>query len=107
MLTAIVSLLTGIPVNHVEDEECRFARAALSTEVDGVAMETYIDWMQSCYLITVTGLPTISVPCGFTPDGLPVGIQIVGRYGNEHGVLQLAWAFQQATQTWKIAPELS
>ena len=76
------------------------------TEINSQAMETYIDWMQSCYLITVTGLPTLSVPCGFTPDGLPVGIQIVGRYGNEHGVLQLAWAFQQATQTWKIAPQL-
>ena len=77
------------------------------TEINSQAMETYIDWMQSCYLITVTGLPTLSVPCGFTPDGLPVGIQIVGRYGDEHGVLQLAWAFQQATQTWKVAPELS
>ncbi|MGD8211202.1 MAG: amidase, partial [Desulfobacterales bacterium] len=48
-------------------------------EIDGVKMETYIDWMKSCYYITVTGLPAISVPCGFTPEGLPVGMQIVGR----------------------------
>jgi amidase len=68
------------------------------TEIDGVPIETYIDWMQSCYFITVTGLPAISVPCGFTPEGLPVGVQIVGRHQNELGVLQLAYAFEQATR---------
>ena len=50
------------------------------TEIDGVKMETYIDWMRSCYYISVLGLPAISVPCGFTPDGLPVGVQIVGQH---------------------------
>ena len=68
------------------------------SEIDGVAMETYIDWMRSCYYITVTGHPTISVPCGFTPDGLPVGIQIVGRHRDDFGVLQIARAFEQATE---------
>ena len=41
------------------------------TEINGVQMETYIDWMRSCYFVTVTGLPAISVPCGFTSEGLP------------------------------------
>jgi amidase len=76
------------------------------TEINGVKMETYIDWMQSCYFITVTGLPAISVPCGFTPEGLPVGIQIVGRHQDELGVLQLAYAFEQATQVWKQRPSV-
>lgn len=76
------------------------------TEINGVQMPTYIDWMQSCYFITVTGLPAISVPCGFTPEGLPVGVQIVGRHHDEFGVLQLAYAFQEATQFWKQRPPI-
>ena len=74
------------------------------TEINGVQMETYFDWMQSCYFVTVTGLPAISVPCGFTPEGLPVGVQIVGRHQDEFGVLQLAYAFQEATQCWQHRP---
>ena len=77
------------------------------TEVNGVPMETYIDWMRSCYYITATGHPAISVPCGFTGDGLPVGIQIVGRHQSEFSVLQLAYAFQQATGFWKHRPSVA
>ena len=66
------------------------------TEIDGVAMETYMDWMRSCYFITVTGHPAISVPCGFTPDGLPVGIQFIGRYRGERALLEFAHAFEHA-----------
>jgi len=63
--------------------------------------------MRSCYFITVTGLPAISVPCGFTEDGLPVGLQIVGRNRDELGVLQLAYAFQQANPVWQQVPEVA
>ncbi|MGD9066353.1 MAG: amidase [Desulfobacterales bacterium] len=73
-------------------------------EIDGVKMETYIDWMKSCYYITVTGLPAISVPCGFTPEGLPVGMQIVGRHNADFSVLQLAHAFEKATGFWRQHP---
>ena len=66
------------------------------TEIDGVAMETYIDWMKSCYYISVVGNPAIAVPAGFTPDGLPVGLQIVGRHRDDLGVLQIAYAFECA-----------
>ncbi|HEX9438375.1 MAG TPA: amidase [Roseiflexaceae bacterium] len=74
------------------------------SEINGVPMETYIDWMRSCYYISVTGLSAISVPCGFTPEGLPVGVQIVGRHQDDWGVLQLAYAFEQATGFWKRRP---
>jgi amidase len=74
------------------------------TEINGVRLETYIDWMRSCYYISVLGLPAISVPCGFTPEGLPVGLQIVGRHQDDWGVLQLAYAFEQATEAWRRPP---
>jgi amidase len=77
------------------------------TEINGTSMDTYIDWMKSCYYITVTGHPAISVPCGFTGDGMPVGVQIVGRHQDDFGVLQLAYAFEQATQFWKRRPAIA
>ena len=77
------------------------------TEINGIALDSYIDWMRSCYYISVTGLPAISVPCGFTDDGLPVGIQIVGRHRDEMSLLQLAYAFERATEVWKQHPPLT
>jgi len=76
-------------------------------EIAGVPMHNYLDWMKSCYYITVTGHPAISVPAGFTPEGLPVGLQIVGRYGDDFGVLQLAHAFEALAGAWQRAPELA
>ncbi|HLF82921.1 MAG TPA: amidase family protein, partial [Blastocatellia bacterium] len=76
-------------------------------EINGIRMETYIDWMATCYALTVTELPAISVPCGFTKDGLPIGLQIVGRHQREFDVLQLAFAFEQATQYGKTRPSIA
>lgn len=76
-------------------------------EINGVNMESYIDWMATCYAITLTGLPAISIPCGFTNDGLPIGLQIVGRRQRDFDVLRLAFAFEQATQFGKIRPALA
>jgi amidase len=76
------------------------------TEINGQQLATYIDWMRSCYLISATGHPAISVPGGFTPEGLPVGIQIVGRYRDELGVLQIAHAYELATQHWRTHPPI-
>ena len=76
------------------------------TNINNVAMETYIDWMSSCAFISVLGLPAISVPCGFTDDGLPIGMQIVGRQHDDLGVLQLAHAFEQQTKYGQRRPKL-
>ncbi|MGZ8630927.1 MAG: amidase [Actinomycetota bacterium] len=76
------------------------------TEVAGAPMATYLDWMESCWCITVTGHPAISVPCGFTDDGLPVGVQIVGRRGDDPGVLRLAHAFEVATRAGERRPPI-
>ena len=76
-------------------------------EIEGTPMEHYIEWMKSAYWITVTFCPAISVPAGFTPGGLPVGIQIVGRYRDDLGVLQIAHAFEQATGFGRKRPALA
>ncbi len=71
------------------------------TQVAGTPMGTYIDWMRSCWYITFMSNPAISVPAGFTATGLPIGIQIVGRHRGEWSLLQMAHAFEQATQHGK------
>jgi amidase len=68
-------------------------------EINGVVMTNYIQWALLTYAFTVISAPAISVPCGFTRDGLPVGLQIAGRWRDEAGVLCAAAAFEQA-QPW-------
>jgi len=72
--------------------------------IEGVAMDHYVAWMKSAYWISTTCRPAISVPAGFTDEGLPVGVQIVGRYRDDLNVLKLAHAFEQATQVGKRRP---
>jgi amidase len=74
------------------------------TEIAGVKFDDYIDWMKSCWYISATGNPAASVPAGFTAEGLPVGIQIVGRDKADFSVLQMAYAFEQATGFGKKRP---
>jgi amidase len=76
------------------------------TEIAGVKMNSYIDWMKCCYYISMLECPSISVPCGFTPEGLPVGLQIVGRHRDEFAVLQLARAFESATASERRPPAM-
>jgi amidase len=66
------------------------------TEINGKPLENYTQWFFLTYGITLTGLPAISVPCGFTRSGLPVGLQIVGRRRQETAVLRAAAAFERA-----------
>ncbi|HLU60343.1 MAG TPA: amidase [Pseudonocardia sp.] len=74
------------------------------TEIDGVAHPGYLDWMRSAYYVSATGHPALSVPAGFTPDGLPVGLQIVGPHRGELAVLQAGHAFEQATRIGERRP---
>jgi amidase len=77
------------------------------TEIAGVKFQNYIDWMKSCWYISATGNPAAAVPGGFTPEGLPVGVQIVGRHKEDFNVLQIAHAFEQATGFGKKRPAIA
>jgi amidase len=83
-----------LPVNQVLpfDVNTHYPR-----EIAGVKMENYIAWMKSAYYISAAGNPAMSVPCAFSANGLPIGMQIVGRHHDDWGVLQLGYAFEQAT----------
>jgi amidase len=77
------------------------------TEVAGVPMEDYLGWMRSCTLISATGCPALSVPGGFTEDGLPVGLQVIAAPRADRRVLEVGHAFEQATGFGRRRPELS
>jgi amidase len=66
------------------------------TSINGIELGSYIDWMRSCYYVSILGVPAVSVPCGFSAEGLPVGLQIVGRAGADWDVLALGQAFETA-----------
>ncbi|MBL8230215.1 MAG: hypothetical protein JNL98_17125 [Bryobacterales bacterium] len=88
--------VTQVPAFDLETEWVR--------EIEGVNFTSYIDWMRSCWYISILHNPAISVPAGFTEDGLPVGLQIVGRHHDDFGVLQLAHAFEQAVNLPQALP---
>jgi len=66
------------------------------TEIAGEALTTYIDWMFLTFVITLTGCPAISLPCGLTADGMPVGLQLVGRPHGDAALLGTAALLEQA-----------
>jgi amidase len=92
-----------LPVNQVLPFD---VKTHYPTEIAGVKMENYIAWMKSAYYISTVGNLAISVPCAFSSSGLPIGIQIVGRHNDDWGVLQMAYAFEQATNIGKRRPSV-
>jgi amidase len=74
--------------------------------INGEPQATYLDWMRSAYFVTVTGCPAISVPAGFTPEGWPVGVQLVAAPGNERRLLELAHAFERLNRSGERRPEI-
>ncbi len=90
-----------LPVNQVLPFD---VNTHYPTEIAGVPMENYLAWMKSAYYISAAGNPAMSVPCAFSAGGLPIGLQIVGRHHDDWGVLQLGYAFEQATGIGKRRP---
>ena len=74
------------------------------TEVAGVTFDNYVDWLMHTYLITLTACPAISIPCGFTASGLPVGLQLVAPHRDEVGLFRAAAAFESAHDFAQMLP---
>jgi amidase len=92
-----------LPVTQVEPFD---VKTEYPTQIAGTPMASYIDWMRACWYVSFMSNPAISVPAGFSARGLPVGLQIVGRHRDEWSVLQLAHAFEQATNHVNRKPTL-
>lgn len=75
-------------------------------EVAGVASSTYLDWMRIACIISATGLPALSLPFAFTPEGLPVGLQMVADHDRDVDLLRWARVLEQRTQTARRRPVL-
>ncbi|NRQ40234.1 amidase [Nonomuraea sp. NN258] len=95
VLIAPVSQVPPFPVEHPH-----------VGEINGIRLPDYLSWMRSAYWISVLHAPAASVPAGFTPEGLPVGVQIVGRPFDDAKVLRVAHAFEQATGFGERRPPL-
>jgi len=76
------------------------------TKIDGVELQTYLDWMWPCYVISVTGMPSVSIPCGFNSDNLPVGLQLIASPFKDFDLLSSAYIFQENTKFHKITPPI-
>jgi amidase len=75
-------------------------------EIDGVAMADYLEWMTTCCAITPTGGLALSLPAGLTCTGLPVGLQLVARAGNDRALLEVAAALGAANPQYQRVPAL-
>jgi amidase len=63
--------------------------------INGKKMQNYIDWISPTFVLSMTALPIASVPAGLDRQGLPVGLQVIGRARDEETVLAVAHAIQQ------------
>ena len=90
----------------VEDIEHRLAEIARSEVLQSVLWQRVQTFMRTRDLLVLPGLPAISVPCGFTRNGLPVGLQIVGRGRQEAAVLRAAAAYEAAAARTGYLPPL-
>ena len=71
--------------------------------INGETMSDYLEWMTLPSIITTTNHPAISVPVGFTSSGLPVGIQVIGRFRNEARLLEIAKRVEDRIGSWATA----
>ena len=74
------------------------------TEIDGTPCKTYIDWFAITFALTMTGCPVISLPCGFTDEGLPMGLQILAKPRREDELLSFAALLEEHFDVRDLLP---
>lgn len=74
-------------------------------EIEGVQMNTYIDWMESCSWVTTTECPALSMPAGFA-DGLPVGVQLISERASDSRLLRIAKSIESVISSAAVLPEI-
>lgn len=85
-----------------------FAAGTLGvSEIDGQAVDGHLGWSPFTWPINLTGLPAATVPCGFCPEGLPIGLQIIAPWGREDLVLKIASYFESVKPWLGVRPSLS
>jgi amidase len=77
------------------------------TSINGVEFQTYIDWMRSCHYLTTTLHPAVSLPVGFSASGLPVALQLVGRFRDDVALLEMAAAVEATIDQIQFIPALA
>ncbi|BCJ28635.1 amidase [Actinocatenispora sera] len=75
--------------------------------IDGAAQTSHLDWLRIAYAISMTGCPALALPAGFTPTGLPVGVQLVGPHREERRLLAIGRAFERANAAGRRRPDLA
>jgi amidase len=76
------------------------------TEISGRNMDTYHRWMEVVIGASLAGVPVCNVPAGFSVDGRPMGMQIIGRFGDDRRVLEFALAYERVTRHLERRPAL-
>lgn len=74
------------------------------TEINGQPQHSYLDWMRAAYLFSPLGIPAISVPAGFTPSGLPVGLQMLSARGQDAHLLRIAKSYEHLSTAFRTPP---
>ncbi|HZZ14143.1 MAG TPA: amidase family protein [Paraburkholderia sp.] len=76
------------------------------SEFMGQHYRSYIDWMRICWYLSSTESPVLALPCGFSASGLPIGLQIAGRFRDDWGLLQFGHAYETAAAHGNLRPPL-
>ena len=72
--------------------------------MEGTLFDNYVEWLRNTYALSLVDVPSMSLPCGRTRDGRPVGLQLVGKSNGEAALLAAAAAYERAHDWAALVP---